>query len=222
MIYFPVPPFLFFLFLLLFPCLWLASAVGVIEILVAKLSFSPGGAFAVLTAMLMGSTINIPLYRVPSAAPLIPDIEAICLQQFWGIPLQKVGQQMVVALNVGGGLIAPLLAIYVLTRSDAVAIVSVGAIVTAISYLSAQIVPAIGVQINAMIPPLTAAISAVLIAEPLAPSVTFAGGILGTLIGADLLHLKKSERSSTGILSIGGAGVFDSIAICTLFALLLT
>ena len=75
---------------------------------------------------------------------------------------------------------------------------------------------------NALIAPLTAAISAVLIAESLAPSVAFAGGILGTLIGADLLHLKEIERMSAGVLSIGGAGVFDGIAMCGLFALLLT
>ena len=61
-----------------------------------------------------------------------------------------------------------------------------------------------------------------MIAEPLAPSVAFAGGILGTLIGADLLHLKEIERMSAGVLSIGGAGVFDGIAMCGLFALLLT
>lgn len=75
---------------------------------------------------------------------------------------------------------------------------------------------------NALISPLTAAISAVLIAEPIASSVAFAGGILGTLIGADLLHLKEIERMSAGVLSIGGAGVFDGIAMCGLFSLLLT
>ena len=75
---------------------------------------------------------------------------------------------------------------------------------------------------NGLIPPLAAAISAILIAESLAPSVAFAGGILGTLIGGDLLHLKEIERMSAGVLSIGGAGVFDGIAMCGLFALLLT
>ena len=76
---------------------------------------------------------------------------------------------------------------------------------------------------NALIPPLTAAISASLIApETLVPSVALAGGILGTLIGADLLHLKEIQRMTPGVLSIGGAGVFDGIALCGLFALLLT
>lgn len=67
--------------------------------------------------------------------------------------------------------------------------------------------------------PGTASIFATFIAaESVAPAVAFAGGILGTLIGADLLHLKEIQRMSPGVLSIGGAGVFDGIALCGLFA----
>ena len=222
MIYLPVSLFLFLLFLLLFPFIWIAIALDVVEVAVAKLGFSPGVAFLLFAAVLLGSVINIPLYKVESNVTIVPDFRDIWLQQFWGIPLHKIKQKTVVALNVGGGLIPIILAIYELIRSDTVAIIVVTAIVTLVSYFSAQIVPGIGIQMNALIPPLTAAISAVLIAEPLAPPVAFAGGILGTLIGADLLHLKEVERMTPGVLSIGGAGVFDGIALCGLFALLLT
>ena len=222
MIYLPVSILLFLLFLLLLPFLWLAVALDVVEVAVAKLGFSPTVAFLLFIAVLIGSTINIPLYKVESITPVIPDFEDLWLQQFWGIPLQKIRQKTIVALNVGGGLIPVLLAIYELIRSNAIAIIGVTIIVTIVSYFAAQIVPGIGIQINALIPPLTAAISAILIAEPVASSVAFAGGILGTLIGADLLHLKEIERMSAGILSIGGAGVFDGIAMCGLLALLLT
>ncbi len=222
MIYLPVSLLLFLLFLLLFPFIWIVLALDVVEVAVAKLGFSPNVAFLLLAAVLVGSTINIPLYKVESIVPVVPDFMDMWLQQFWGIPLHKVRQQTIIALNVGGGLIPVLLAIYELTRSDAVAIFWVTVIVTIVSYFSAQIVPGIGIQMNALISPLTASISAVLIAEPLASSVAFAGGILGTLIGADLLHLKQIERMGPGVLSIGGAGVFDGIALCGLFALLLT
>ena len=94
--------------------------------------------------------------------------------------------------------------------------------VTIVSYYSAQIVPGIGIQMNALVAPLTAVISSIIIAEPFASSVAFAGGILGTLIGADLLHLREIDRMGAGVISIGGAGVFDGIAMCGLFALLLT
>ena len=153
---------------------------------------------------------------------MVSDFKDIWLQQFLGIPLHKVREKTVIALNVGGGLIPVLLAIYELIRSDILAIFLVTVIVTIVSYYSAQIVPGIGIQLNALVPPLTAAISAILIAEPIASPVAFAGGILGTLIGADLLHLKEIQRMSAGVLSIGGAGVFDGIAMCGLLALLLT
>ena len=222
MIYLPVSLFLFLLLLFLFPFIWIAVALDIVEVAVAKLGFSPGVAFLLFAAVLVGSTINIPLYKVESITPVIPDFRDMWLQQFLGIPLHKVRQKTIVALNVGGCLIPVLLAIYQLIRSDSLAIFGVTVIVTIVSYFSAQIVPGIGIQINALISPLTAVISAILIAEPLASSVAFAGGILGTLIGADLLHLKEIERMSAGVLSIGGAGVFDGIAMCGLFSLLLT
>ena len=222
MIYLPVSLFLFILFLLLFPFIWIVVALDVVEVAVAKLGFSPSVAFFLFAAVVVGSTINIPLYQVESTVTIVAEVRDMWLQQFWGIPLRKIKQKTIVALNVGGGLIPVILASYELIRSDAVAIFWVTLIVTIVSYFSAHIVPGIGIQMNALISPLTAAISAMLIAEPLASSVAFAGGILGTLIGADLLHLKEIERMSAGVLSIGGAGVFDGIALCGLFALLLT
>lgn len=222
MIYLPVSLLLFLLFLLLFPFLWIAVTLDIVEVAVAKLGFSPSVAFGLFVAVLLGSTINIPLYTVTSVKPIAPDLRDIWLQQFWGIPLHKVREKTIIALNVGGGLVPVLLAIYELFRSDILAIFWVTVIVTIVSYYSAQIVPGIGIQLNGLVPPLTAAISAILIAEPIASSVAFAGGILGTLIGADLLHLKEIERMSAGVLSIGGAGVFDGIAMCGLLALLLT
>ncbi len=222
MIYLPVSLFLFLLLLLLLPFIWIAVAVEVVEIAVAKLGFSPGIAVMIFAAVLFGSMINIPLYRVESTITIIPDFMELWLRQFWGLPLHQVQQQTIVALNVGGGLIPVLVALYQLIRSDTLAILAVTVIVTIVSYYSAHIVPGIGIQINALNSPLTAALTAVLIAQPQASSVALAGGILGTLIGADLLHLKEIERMSPGVLSIGGAGVFDGIAMCGLFALLLT
>ncbi len=222
MIYLPVSLFLFLLLLLLLPFIWIAVAVEVVEIAVAKLGFSPGIAVMIFAAVLFGSMINIPLYRVESTITIIPDFMELWLRQFWGLPLHQVQQQTIVALNVGGGLIPVLVALYQLIRSDTLAILVVTVIVTIVSYYSAHIVPGIGIQINALNSPLTAALTAVLIAELQASSVALAGGILGTLIGADLLHLKEIERMSPGVLSLGGAGVFDGIAMCGLFALLLT
>jgi uncharacterized membrane protein len=222
MIYLPVTLLLFLLFLLLFPFIWFAIALDVVEVAVAKLGFSPNVAFILFTAVILGSAINIPLYERTSRVSIIPDFADLWMSRFWGIPLRNVEQKTIVALNVGGGLIPTLLAIYEFTRSDPFANLAVTAVVTVVSYFSAQVVPGIGIQMNPLIAPLTASLTALLIVGNGAAPVAFAGGVLGTLIGADLLHLREIERMTAGVLSIGGAGVFDGIAMCGLFALLLT
>ncbi|MBW4639898.1 MAG: DUF1614 domain-containing protein [Gloeocapsa sp. UFS-A4-WI-NPMV-4B04] len=221
MFYLPVTLLLFLLLLLLLPFIWLMLAVDIVEIAVAKLGFSPSVAGIVLALVILGSTINIPLYRVESPTIVAENFTNLWLREFWGIPLRKI-QHTIVAVNVGGGLIPVGLALYQFTQGNSLAILLVTAIVTVVSYNAARVVPGIGIQMNPLLAPLTAALSAMLIAAPHAAPVAFAGGVLGTLIGADLLHLKDIQSMSSGILSIGGAGVFDGIALCGLFALLLT
>ncbi|MBF2004843.1 MAG: DUF1614 domain-containing protein [Chlorogloeopsis fritschii C42_A2020_084] len=222
MIYLPVSLLLFLLLLLLIPFLWFVVAVDIVEIAVAKLGFSPSIAFILLTLVILGSTINIPLYRTESTVAVADDFIDLWLREFWGIPLRKVQRSTVVALNVGGGLIPVLLALYQFTQGNALAILLVTAIVTVVSYYASRVVPGIGIQMNPLLAPLTAVVSAMLLVPSHAAPVAFAGGILGTLIGADLLHLKDIQAKSSGVLSIGGAGVFDGIALCGLFALLLS
>jgi len=228
MIYLPVSSLLFLLLLVLVPLLWAALAIDIVRIAATKLGFAPEVAVPLLLAIVLGSTINLPLYRKEAEVELVDDIAALFQRQFWGIPLPRIKRSMVVALNVGGGLIPTLLALYQLQQANAAAILAVTALVTAVSYFAAQVVPGIGIQMNPLLAPLTAAAAALILqdAAPVAvgnPSaVAFAGGILGTLLGADLLHLKDLNYASGGVLSIGGAGVFDGIALCGLIALLLT
>lgn len=223
MIYLPVTLILFLILLLLLPFLWFAMAIDVVQVAAAKLGFSRGMAILLFTLIIIGSTINIPLYRIESQGQLPLSFQDIWLERYWGIPLQQARSFTVVALNVGGGLIPVLLALYQLGRSNILAIILSTAIVTFVSYHSAHIVPGIGIQINPLIPPLTAALSAVLLTKGIpVPPVAFASGVLGTLIGADLLHLAQIEKMTAGVLSIGGAGVFDGIALCGLLALLLS
>lgn len=222
MIYLPVSLLLFLMLLLLLPFIWFAVAVDVVEIAVAKLGFSPNIAFFLLVLIICTSTINIPLYRIEAPAQLAGNFASLWVREFWGIPLRKVERSTVIALNVGGGLIPVLLALYQFSQGNALAILLVTVIVTIVSYFAARVVPGIGIQMNPLLAPVTAALSAMLIAAPHAAPVAFAGGVLGTVIGADLLHLKDIQAMSAGVLSIGGAGVFDGIALCGLFALLLS
>ena len=74
---------------------------------------------------MLGSTINIPLYRTKSELAVVSDFADFWIRQFWGIPLHRMQQETVIALNVGGGLTPILLALYERLRSNAGATLTV-------------------------------------------------------------------------------------------------
>jgi uncharacterized membrane protein len=53
-------------------------AVDIVEIAVAKLGFSPSVAGIVLALVILGSTINIPLYRVESPTVVAENFTRTC------------------------------------------------------------------------------------------------------------------------------------------------
>lgn len=54
---------------------------------------------------------------------------------------------------------------------------------------------------------------ALLLVPDHAPPIAFVAGVLGPLIGADLLHLRDIEKIATG-----GAGTFDGIVLSGILA----
>ena len=90
-----------------------------------------------------------------------------------------------------------------------------------VCYWSARPVPGVGIVMPALVPGALAALSALLLAPGMAPPVAYCAGVLGPVIGADLLHLNKIRNAQVGIASIGGAGTFDGIVISGLLAVLL-
>lgn len=47
--------------------------------------------------------------------------------------------------------------------------------------------------------------------QTLAPVIVYVAGTLGTLIGSDLLNIKKIQRLGAPVASIGGTGTFDGV-----------
>jgi uncharacterized membrane protein len=90
-----------------------------------------------------------------------------------------------------------------------------------VCYKIAKPVPNIGIVIPGLIPPVVAALCALLFLPGNATPVAFSAGVLGTLLGADLLHLKDISRIATGQASIGGAGTFDGIVLSGIVAVYL-
>ncbi|MEW6280875.1 MAG: DUF1614 domain-containing protein, partial [Candidatus Eremiobacterota bacterium] len=67
----------------------------------------------------------------------------------------------------------------------------------------------------------TAALLALAVAGDAAPSAAFSAGVLGVILGADLLRLRALLATGLQMVSIGGAGTFDGILITGLLSVLL-
>ncbi len=200
---------LFLLFLLFLPLLAVFLFFRLVTISFVKLGVPPWAVLLVFVLCLLGSFINIPVWHdFPTPPPT-----------FYLHPPPLAGR--VIALNLGGCIIPSVLALYVLRRAGLVkALVGVASI-TLISYLIATPVRGVGITMPFFITPLaSAAVALILTRGRNAAPVAYVSGVFGTLIGADLLHL--ADLPAVGILSIGGAGVFDGIFLTGVIAAFLT
>ncbi len=189
-----------------------------------KLKLEPASALLVVIVIFLGSPINIPVKRISRTESMPVDPLAVFGLQGWWPMLQRVRRETVIAVNVGGCVIPVTLAIY-----EAAHVVTAGVkplaglllailLNTMVCYWMAKPIEGIGIAMPGLFPALLAAVSALLFVPDQAPPVAFVAGVLGPLIGADLLHLRDIEKIATGIASIGGAGTFDGIVLSGIVA----
>jgi uncharacterized membrane protein len=194
--------------------------INVLRYAYARLGVSSGTALLLLFASLIGSYINIPVYE-------FQEREVLSWHEvsYYGVQylVPVVGQPgTVIALNVGGAVIPTLLSLYLLAKNDMwIRGVITTAIVAVIVYALAEPVQGVGIAVPIFVPPVVTAIVAVLIARQHAAVLAYAGGSLGTLIGADLLNLGVVRGLGAPVASIGGAGTFDGIFLTGIVAVLL-
>jgi uncharacterized membrane protein len=93
---------------------------------------------------------------------------------------------------------------------------------TFISHRLARPVKGVGIAMPAFIPPILAAVVAVIFSYNYAPPLAYISGTLGTLIGADILNIQKIKGLGAPVASIGGAGTFDGIFLNGIMAVLLS
>jgi len=199
-----------------------------------KIGFSVGDAFLILVLSLLGSSINIPLMTLRSDIPIVKESYIRIFGISYRVPVRRViKNETTIAVNVGGAVIPVLISAYLLTRFPS-SLLLAGAgilIVTVITHSVARPIRGIGIATPALVPPLAATLAAVLLTSviqiPGCPVdqcrvvTAYAGGVIGTLIGADLLNLGKIKDLGAPVASIGGAGTFDGIFLSGLIALLL-
>jgi uncharacterized membrane protein len=198
-----------------------ALLLGTMEYVSAQLGLDAAAALAVLWASLIGSRVDIPVARIhdrgaQTAPELVPT---------WAGLLVRPGGRVrgtLVAVNVGGAVIPVAVSFVVVALAGAWWEAGAAtAVVAVIAYVLARVVPGVGVLLPFWATPLTAALTAVALAPGASAAVAYAGATLGTLVGADLLHLHRAGALRATVVSIGGAGTFDGIFLGGIVAVLL-
>ena len=217
-------PFTLVFFIIFF--FWIVFFFIMVQINLIALAFAEIGVpsqyvFTALFATLIGSFINIPVKRIPQE--IMTNETRIGFFGFrYVVPVWKK-KETILAINVGGAVIPTLLCLYLLVKTTLWGPAALAtAIMALVSYRAAKPVPGLGIALPAFLPPLLAAFVSIIIAWSNAPIVAYISGTLGTLIGADILNLKKIGKLGAPVASIGGAGTFDGIFLNGILAVLLS
>jgi uncharacterized membrane protein len=219
------PPFLlFFLFVFVFLLFFVFGLVqfGLFTWAFSRLGIPPEYLFSLLFLSILGSLINIPIRRLA----IEEEPEEWDVVSFFGVrfrpPRWSRHREMVLAVNVGGAILPSCLSIYLFLHAEnPVRMLLALAAVTFVVYRIARPIPGVGIATPMFVPPVVAALAALLLNPHWAPPTAYFAGTLGTLLGADILHLNKIKELKAPVASIGGAGTFDGIFLTGILAVLL-
>ena len=214
--------------------------LGVIGAALAGLGFSFWVIVLLLVVIVVGSFVNVPLFtmrqreryvRKPQGQYAPSMYDRMYRTDRWD---EEEECGVVVSMNVGGAVVPILISIYLIAlvvlgevaggEWFLVRIAVAVAVVSVVVFFAARPVRGIGIATPLFVGPLvTVAVSLILCGGFGLPAAVmgFVAGTLGTLIGADLLHLRDVYAEGCGMLSIGGAGTFDGIFLTAIFAALL-
>lgn len=223
----PIPygclPLFFLVGLLIVPFLLANVTIAAL----ARLGLSPQLTVLAAVGIFVGGLVNIPVRRLRVERPV-----HIVSPALFGLPQFEPGRvyeegYITIAVNLGGCIIPTLIAGYEIIRIAQIGTTGIAAaagaiaINVAVCYWLAKPVPDAGIALPAFVPALVAALCGLLFLPDFAPPVAFSAGVLGPLIGADLLHIDDIKEIGTSTASIGGAGTFDGIVLSGLVATLL-
>ncbi len=219
MIFLPISLAVFIILILFLPLIIILLQVGIVSFAFSKLGLTPAAGVMLFLLSLLGSAINIPVMR--RKVIVEEDITSFNLfRSIFGIRIPHVTEQ-IIAVNVGGALIPTALALYVLPRAPFGATIIATLIVTIVAYFLSRPISGVGIALPAFIPPIVSALIAIAIAPENAPQVAYFSGVIGTLLGADILKLGKMKTLGPCFMSIGGAGVYDGIYLVGILSVIL-
>ncbi|WP_456366419.1 DUF1614 domain-containing protein [Thermococcus sp.] len=219
----------FFLLLLFLFLVFFTLFSSLVTATFQRLGIPSTVAYLLFLFSILGSFINIPVAEERSYAPMLTVREVRFFGVSYPVPyVQLAEQKVVIAVNAGGALVPLSVVIYEfihfleLNAYLTVIKVALGIFLSAvISHAFSRPVKGLGIAVPTLVPPLTAALSALLLGGPYKPAIAYASGILGVLIGADLMNIQHMEELGAPMVSIGGAGTFDGIFLAGVIAVLL-
>jgi len=222
-------PFLFLYAIIFFFALafvFVMLELGVINYAFNALGLPPHAAFWALIISLLGSYINIPVSRIEGGGPASPDVVSYFGMRYRIPDHLAAGRSTVVAINVGGAIVPLCICAWILTAAPAVFLPAVlgTAIVTFVVHRAARPIAGVGIATPMFIPPIVAALAGMLLSGGVphhADAIAYVSGVMGTLIGADLMNLGRLGELGAPVASIGGAGTFDGIFLTGIVAVLL-
>lgn len=214
----PMSIFIFIGFLLITPLLLF------IFLILINIGINPLIAFTVTVISLITSSMNIMIAEVTYYTTPFPDFIKL-----FPIFIQRI-DKLFIELNIGGSLIPILISIYLILRYLVINYYVIFMFIISLVLASfviwrySRIIPNVGVALPSALPVIltlvfTLIATAIFRANPLAFSYSL--GALSTLLGADVMNLRKVIRYMRGYVSIGGAGVFDGIYLTSLLSLIL-
>lgn len=207
---------LLLLILVTLPVLFGLIFLNIVTISFGKLGLSAEAAFILLFAMLLGGTINIPVSRQRIA---YRSVRPYYLHFFFYAPPAVTHQ--VITVNIGGAVIPVCFAFYLLPLAPLASTIVITAVVAIVAKWLARPVAGRGITMPFWIPPLFSAGLALLLSRDNPAPVAYISGVLGALIGADLLNWPNFKKLGAQVISIGGAGVFDGIFLTGIVAALI-
>ncbi len=218
----PFTSLIFFLFLGIFFVLFFFVQIGALTLAFTKIGISPQYMLTLFFLTLVGSAINIPIKRFEDDE-LCDDRVITFYGMRYRLPSPQQPCTMTLAVNLGGAVIPVLISLYILIKCQApFRALLATAFMSVVVYKLARPIRGVGIGVPVLIPPLLAALVALVLSPANAPPVAYISGTLGTLIGADLMNLKRISGLGAPVASIGGAGTFDGIFLTGIIAVLLT
>jgi uncharacterized membrane protein len=219
--YFPLSVGLAGLFFGILVALLILIQIGLLNRVSHALGLHPFTLLMILFASLLGSYINVPIYRLPEETVVSREIVQVMGVAFLA-PVEVDWPGTILAINVGGAVIPIMLSFYLLMRYRLwwPALLAV-AVVAFFVHLMATPIPGLGISVPTFAPPLLAAVVALVLSRRYAAPLAYIGGCIGVLVGADLLNLGVLRDLGAPVASIGGAGTFDGVFLTGVIAVLL-